>query len=112
LLLPLAEEPPSSGGDLGNLRGLIAHKVFRRGAGEYLHDEIRRHIGDLAAENRVGIPQKLSSSVFILENVNRRVEALHLARTTSPGIDIHGTTSLIRGADCSGNRFSERSFRR
>src|SRR5690349_14919947 len=48
LQTPLAEKPPSSLSDLGNLRGLIMDNVFRGGAGEDLLDEVRWHIDDAA----------------------------------------------------------------
>src|SRR6202030_1074604 len=110
LPLPLAEEPPSSGCDRGDLGGFVAQQIFRSSPGKYLRDEIRRRVGHVVLENRGRILQEQASSIFIPEGINRRTEVLRLARTTSTGIYIHVTTSLIRAAPCSGNWSSGRSF--
>ncbi len=109
LRLPLAKEPPRSLRDLCDLAGLIMHKVLRDGSGKNLRDEARRHAGDAAAQNCVGVRQELTNSVFVLEGVNRRTGVLRATCTTSPRIDLHVKTSLIRGADCSGNWSGGRS---
>src|SRR5258705_3419143 len=75
---------------------MIMDKVFRDGSREDLCDEVRRHIGDAAAENCIGIGQELTSSVFILDGVHRRTEVLRAVCTTSPRIDLHVTTSPSR----------------
>src|SRR6266853_877608 len=75
---------------------MIMDKVFRDGSREDLRDEVRRHIGDAAAENCIGIRQELTSSVFILDGVHRRTEVLRVVCTTSPRIDLHVTTSPSR----------------
>src|SRR5712671_2573791 len=93
---PFTEEPPSSFRDLRDLRGFIVHKVSRDGSGEDLRGEVRRRIGDAAAENRVGFRQELADSAFILEGVNRRTAVLRAACTASPWIDLHVTASPIR----------------
>src|SRR5579885_3118144 len=85
------------------------HKVFRRGVGEDLRDKVRRCIADMVAEKRAGIPHKLASGILILGGVNRRTEVLRLACPPFLSIDVHVTTSLIRGADCSGNRSGGRA---
>src|SRR5215475_9168345 len=70
-------------------------EVFRRGTGEDLRDEVSRYVDDAIEENRVGILQQLTRSVFILEGVNRPTEVLQLACTTSAGSAFHVTPLSI-----------------
>jgi hypothetical protein len=73
------------------------HKVLRDGSGKNLRDEVRRHAGDAAAQNCIGVCQELMNGVFVFEGVNRRTGVLRTAGTTSPRIDLHVRTSLMRG---------------
>ena len=112
LLLSLVEELPRSGRDLGYLRSFVARQIFRCGLREYLHDEIGRRIGNAVAKNSGRVLQDLTCDIFILQGLNRRTETSRPTCAIYAGIVIHTTTSLIRGADCSGNCSSGRWVRR
>jgi len=112
LRLPLAKEPPRSLRDLCDLAGLIMHKVLRDGSGKNLRDEVRRHAGDAAAQNCVGVRQELTNGVFVLEGVNRRTGVLRATCTTSPRIDLPADRSSCQNLSHSRRRLLWKLVRR